>query len=558
MPVGTEYTYTELPVEVVASPAASQPDSDIETHYNKLLRGIKELWAALNGASAGTDANGTPLGDYTGLGVLERLTAIEDSGKIQDSDKIQIGTTLSAGDRYLRFTLGSLTTYAELYYNQSDASFKFRNQAGTNLRVKGATPTATDDLTTKAYVDNLLGGGVLAKACWCARPVRSGNLTFTIDWIYSNDSVGTKVIGKATQSTVTLSTIGKNGVLGSSQSKFMPGTVSVTNGSAAITGVGTTFSSDFQAGDYITTNGGAIRKILSVTNNLSMTATGNFSATESGVAYSRGGTYGVSTWELNLYAFSDGSDVCFGLSTRNTLGGDTLVDIPKNLKTGTAACTNGSAVVTGTGTAFLSEITAGQQVMLQSGGTSVWGTVLSVDTNTQLTLTAAVSTTVASGAVYTNYVWYRQLPFSPPVDGSGNQRDYVVEGFPHAAKILLRATVLTIVNNNVATSPTSKDLIANNVAPDLTDAIDVILSASSVSNASAPNSFYFGSASGDTNRWASPWSYTWNGPTTTTGTGTSSYAEVPLDTSNQAWYQSGTTNVTGSAFVTGVRLGKWL
>lgn len=64
---------TTLPVEVDATDFANLPYIDIENDYNKVLRGVKELWAAINGEDTGNDSNGTPLEDYTGIGVLDKI-----------------------------------------------------------------------------------------------------------------------------------------------------------------------------------------------------------------------------------------------------------------------------------------------------------------------------------------------------------------------------------------------------------------------------------------------------------------------------------------------------
>lgn len=65
--------------------------------------------------------------------------------------------------------------------------------------------------------------------------------------------------------------------------------------------------------------------------------------------------------------------------------------------TGTVSVTNGSAIVTGSGTAWTTSISAGQTFFLP-GGTRY--TVLSVNSNTQLTLTANYSGTTESGKAY--------------------------------------------------------------------------------------------------------------------------------------------------------------
>lgn len=73
------------------------------------------------------------------------------------------------------------------------------------------------------------------------------------------------------------------------QSANLTGTISVTSGSAAVTGVGTTFTTDFVVGQIITTLGGQSRRITVISSNTAMTVASNFSVTESAVTYKRGG-----------------------------------------------------------------------------------------------------------------------------------------------------------------------------------------------------------------------------------------------------------------------------
>jgi len=67
------------------------------------------------------------------------------------------------------------------------------------------------------------------------------------------------------------------------------------------------------------------------------------------------------------------------------------------IRTGTAAFTNGSANVTGTGTSFTTELQVGDILILDASPGTVRGTVLSIQSNTQLTLTANAGAT-ASGS----------------------------------------------------------------------------------------------------------------------------------------------------------------
>ena len=67
-------------------------------------------------------------------------------------------------------------------------------------------------------------------------------------------------------------------------------------------------------------------------------------------------------------------------------------------KTGTATVTNGSATVTGSGTLWLANVTAGDSFTVAGDG--VMYDVASVDSNTQITLSVAYAGSTASGAVY--------------------------------------------------------------------------------------------------------------------------------------------------------------
>jgi len=63
---------------------------------------------------------------------------------------------------------------------------------------------------------------------------------------------------------------------------------------------------------------------------------------------------------------------------------------------GTITCTTSSAIVTGTGTSFNTSVTIGQQLS-NSGGTTI-GTVLTVDSATQITLVSNAAVAVTAGA----------------------------------------------------------------------------------------------------------------------------------------------------------------
>ena len=68
------------------------------------------------------------------------------------------------------------------------------------------------------------------------------------------------------------------------------------------------------------------------------------------------------------------------------------------LRTGSAAFTSGSVTVTGTGTLFTTELTAGDILMSDATPGTVLGTVSSIASNTSLTLTSGATANVASSA----------------------------------------------------------------------------------------------------------------------------------------------------------------
>ncbi len=118
------------------------------------------------------------------------------------------------------------------------------------------------------------------------------------------------------------------GLNGRAQSAALPGTISVTGGSNTVTGSGTSFTTDFQVGDVISTDWQR-RRITAITNNTSLTVESNFVANQSGVEYFRGGE-APNTWYY-VYAITNFVTPGYILSTRDVLGaGDTLVDLPEH------------------------------------------------------------------------------------------------------------------------------------------------------------------------------------------------------------------------------------
>lgn len=75
---------------------------------------------------------------------------------------------------------------------------------------------------------------------------------------------------------------------GTTLSPYTAGTISVSNGSAVVTGIGTTWTTNAKAGDSFRGNGGGLYIILSVDSNTQITLTANHSGALSGVTYGIG------------------------------------------------------------------------------------------------------------------------------------------------------------------------------------------------------------------------------------------------------------------------------
>jgi hypothetical protein len=81
--------------------------------------------------------------------------------------------------------------------------------------------------------------------------------------------------------------------------------------------------------------------------------------------------------------------------TSDTTKTQIRLQIKKSL-TGTLTLTNGSAAVSGSGSVFLTELEVGDKIILDDDET--WAEILSIESNTALTLTIAYSGTGGSGS----------------------------------------------------------------------------------------------------------------------------------------------------------------
>jgi hypothetical protein len=120
--------------------------------------------------------------------------------------------------------------------------------------------------TGSLSVANIVGGGT--GATFKIGAIMDKEIV-TINTDYLRDKLDTKIIAF-------------------NESSNNPGTVSVTNGGNTVTGVGTSFNTDFVIGDYIQVSNSAakqIREVTSVTNSTVLTVAVNFSNTQTGAPY---------------------------------------------------------------------------------------------------------------------------------------------------------------------------------------------------------------------------------------------------------------------------------
>lgn len=155
-------------------------------------------------------------------------------------------------------------------------------------------------------------------------PVYTATTALTVDQIYCRSHANDAELFKATPTTLLTTQVGLNGV---ARSEALPGTVSVTSGSNTVTGAASAFSSDFAVGDIVTTAGGQSRRVVAVASNGSLTVAGNFTGTETDVAYFRGGLAPDTDYYLYALRLSD-TTVGLILSPRSVANSQTLIDLP--------------------------------------------------------------------------------------------------------------------------------------------------------------------------------------------------------------------------------------
>jgi hypothetical protein len=154
-------------------------------------------------------------------------------------------------------------------------------------------------------------------------PVQQTETTLNVSHILCTNTIADGLISKTTPTVVDMNTFGLNGI---AQSANLTGTISVVTGANTVSGVSTSFTTLFQVGDVIRTNGGQSRRITFITSATLLSVESTWSTTEAAVTYRRGGR-APNTW-YHLYAIASPTQAGLMVSTRNPASNDILIDLP--------------------------------------------------------------------------------------------------------------------------------------------------------------------------------------------------------------------------------------
>lgn len=205
--------------------------------------------------------------------------------------------------------------------------------------------------------------------------------------------------------------------------KNLTGTISLSSGSATVTGSGTYFTTELAVGDRLVLQSASttvVGTVSAIASNTSLTLTANAGSTTSG-AYAK--------------------------QTVQYL-------------TGTISATSGSATVTGTSTLFSTQLTVGDRIVLQSATGTLIGTVASIASNTSLTLTANASAS-ASGA------------YAKAVSTPNSSSDSVTIASGNHITLLGSYSAATIQLNNSSNGSNSSSITLNNNSLTVSGAVNL-------------------------------------------------------------------------------------
>lgn len=240
----------------------------------------------------------------------------------------------------------------------------------------------TGTVTAATGSPTVTGTGTTFLNYHAGEPITFGGNEYVIQSIASNTSL----------------TLASNSLTNSTNVAFnanpaLAGTITTVAASAVVTGTGTTFTTDFKAGDKITFNG-VDYTVQSVTSNTSLTLT-TIPATVTGVVYRAPVFFGsVTTDASGKYLLSGLANGNYIVSVQNPTGYNYI-----GTDVGTVTATNGSAAVVGAGTLF-TKLVAGETITITTAGVAVTYTILSITDDTHLTLSTNFGQATAGGKAY--------------------------------------------------------------------------------------------------------------------------------------------------------------
>jgi hypothetical protein len=125
------------------------------------------------------------------------------------------------------------------------------------------------------------------------------------------------------QASLTLSTgtTGANGILASSS---LAGTITYSNASTTVTGVGTSFTTNFVVGDVIQVTAGNARRITSISSATSLTVASAFNSSGAGASYNLGGKAPSCIYYLYAISKANGVSPAIALCNRSVACGYTF------------------------------------------------------------------------------------------------------------------------------------------------------------------------------------------------------------------------------------------
>ena len=263
--------------------------------------------------------------------------------------------------------------------------------------IAGVVVRISKDANANGVIDLAVGPGTLTATSGSAavtgtgttflnfhagEPISFGGNEYIIQSIASNTS-----LTLATNSSTNSTNVAYNA------NPALAGTVTTTAGSAVVTGTGTTFQTNFRAGDIITING-ADYVVQSIASNTSLTLS-TIPATVTTVAY-RGPVFfgSVTTDAAGHYLLSGLANGSYVVSVQNPTGYNYI-----GANVGTVSATNGSPAIVGTGTLF-TKLVAGETITITTAGVAVTYTILSITDDTHLTLSTNFGQATAAGKAY--------------------------------------------------------------------------------------------------------------------------------------------------------------